>query len=82
MVFLEVEVIARKWGNSIGVTFPKDALEEEGIKENQRFFVDIHKEKKAKVKDFFGLAKGWKINAQEIKDSLRREDNERDRIFS
>ncbi|MFH1694876.1 MAG: hypothetical protein ABH850_00410 [Candidatus Micrarchaeota archaeon] len=79
---MEVEVIARKWGNSIGVTLPKKEVDKQSIKENERFFIEIHKEKKTKIKDFFGLAKGWKIDSQKLKDRLRREDNERDRIFS
>lgn len=72
---MEVEVVARKWGNSIGVTLPKEAVKKEGIKENERFFIDIHKEKHSKVIDIFGLAKGWKIDSQKIKDELRRQDN-------
>ena len=81
VVFMEVEVVARKWGNSLGVTLPKEAVEQEGIKENERFFIDIHKEKKTKVKDFFGLAKGWTVDSQKTKDKLREEDNERKRVF-
>ena len=71
---MEVEVIARKWGNSIGVTLPKEAVEKEGIKENERFFIDIHKGRHAKVRDIFGLAKGWNIDSQKVKDGLRRQD--------
>ncbi|MBI2598029.1 MAG: AbrB/MazE/SpoVT family DNA-binding domain-containing protein [Candidatus Diapherotrites archaeon] len=71
---MEVEVVARKWGNSIGVTLPKEAVEMEGIKENEHFFIDIHKEKQATVRDIFGLAKGWKIDSQHVKDELRRQD--------
>ena len=79
---MEVEVIARKWGNSLGVTLPKEAVEKEGIKENEKFFIDFHKEKKSTVKDFFGLAAGWKIDAQKLKDKLREEDHEREKLFS
>ena len=71
---MEVEVVARKWGNSIGFTVPKEALKKEGIKENERFFIDLHKGKQAKVKDIFGLAHGWKIVSQKVKDDLRRQD--------
>ncbi|AJF60120.1 MAG: AbrB/MazE/SpoVT family DNA-binding domain-containing protein [Candidatus Diapherotrites archaeon] len=79
---MEVEVIARKWGNSLGVTLPKEAVEKEGIKENEKFFIDFHKEKKSTVKDFFGLAAGWKIDAQKLKGKLREEDHEREKLFS
>lgn len=72
--YMEIEVVARKWGNSIGVTLPKEAVEKEGIKENERFFIEIHKGKQAKVRDIFGLAKGWKINSQKVKNELRRQD--------
>lgn len=71
---MEVEVVARKWGNSIGVTVPREVLEKEGIKENERFFIDIRKGKLAKVKDIFGLARGWKIDSQKLKEDLRRQD--------
>lgn len=79
---MEVEVVTRKWGNSIGVTLPKDAVEKEGIKENERLFLEIHRQKPAKIGEFFGLAKDLKLNAQKMKDQTRKDDLERDRKIS
>lgn len=79
---MEIEVVARRWGNSLGITLPKEAVEKEKIRENEKFFIDIRREKKAKLKDFFGLLKGWKIDTQKLKDTGREEDHERDRLFS
>ncbi|MDO8537633.1 MAG: AbrB/MazE/SpoVT family DNA-binding domain-containing protein [archaeon] len=79
---MKVKVIARRWGNSIGVALPKEIVEKERISENEELFIDVHKSESVKVKDFFGLAKGWNIDAQKIKDDLRSEDIERDAKIS
>ncbi|MBN1502760.1 AbrB/MazE/SpoVT family DNA-binding domain-containing protein [Candidatus Woesearchaeota archaeon] len=69
----EIEVIARAWGNSLGVTIPKKIIEEEQIKENEEIIVEIKKKVKKPDPKVFGIAKDWKINAQNIKDRLREE---------
>jgi antitoxin component of MazEF toxin-antitoxin module len=79
---LEVEVVVRKWGNSLGLTLPKILVKEQEIKENEVITVDIQKEKPIKVKDIFGLLPEWKIDSQKLKDELRREDIERDKKIS
>lgn len=76
---MEVVVTARKWGNSIGVTLPREVVEKQGIRDNEKFVIDVQRGKPAKVSDIFGLAKGWKIDTQKVKDKQREEDLERDR---
>lgn len=66
---VEVIVTARKWGNSIGATFPAEAVEKEKIKPNDKLIVDVRKV--VPIKELFGLAK-FKRSTQEIKDELRK----------
>ncbi len=79
---MEAEVIVRKWGNSLGVTLPKEIVEKQRIKENEKLSIEVHKEKQLTVSDIQGLAKGWKIDSQKAKDTLRGADNDRDRKIS
>ena len=76
---MEAEVVVRKWGNSLGVTLPKEIVDKQQIRENERLFIGIQKEKAPKVSDIFGLVSGWKINTQKIKDAQREEDAKRDK---
>ena len=75
---MELEVVVRKWGNSLGITLPKQAVETQGIKENEKIFIEVRQRKTLKIKDLMGLAEGWKIDPQKIKDIARRNDFERD----
>jgi len=65
----EVECVAKKWGNSIGIVLPKDAVKEECIKPNEKLVCDIKKIRKSK--EFFGLLPKWKTDTQKLKDRLR-----------
>lgn len=67
---MEIELKAKKWGNSIGVVLPKEVVDEVGIKPEETIVVDV--KKSLKVKDVFGLFKRWKRSAQEIKDEARK----------
>ena len=66
----EIETTTKKWGSSIGVVLPKKLVEEAGIKPNETIVIEVKKRHKAK--EFFGLLKDWKRNAQEIKDEARK----------
>ncbi len=70
---IEVETITRKWGNSIGITLPKDELEKEEITENEPVLVLVIKQNQT-PKSTFGMFKG-KIpkSTQQIKDELKKE---------
>jgi len=65
---MATEVIAKKWGNSIGIVLPKDFVEKQGIEENDKIFVDVVKE--ANLKHLFGSLKR-KMSGQKFKDMVR-----------
>jgi len=67
-----VEVKAKKWGNSLGLLIPKDIVEKEKLRENQKLDIIIIPKTKTLEKTF-GMVKGWKKPAQQIKDEIRRE---------
>jgi len=66
---MTVEVMLRKWGNSIGGVFPKSFVEEQGLKPNETILVDVIK--KADLRDVFGTLKR-KRSGQEFKDEARK----------
>ena len=66
----EGEAKARQWGNSIGITIPKDVLEEEGILPGDEVVFEI-KKKKDDIWKIFGTVKR-KISAQKFKDLARK----------
>jgi len=65
---MEIEATTRRWGNSIGITLPKDLLQKEKIQENQKVIIDI--KKVADIRKLRGLV-SFKRNAQQIKDEMR-----------
>lgn len=70
---IEVEAVTRKWGNSLGITLPKDVIEKERIKNNERIKILILKQPPV-AKQTFGMLKGKRLRSgQQIKDDLRRE---------
>lgn len=70
---IECKTTTRKWGNSIGVTLPKEVIDQGNIKENEQITLLIPI-KKTNLKELFGTLKGkWKKSAQEIKDETRAE---------
>ncbi|MBI2147696.1 AbrB/MazE/SpoVT family DNA-binding domain-containing protein [Candidatus Woesearchaeota archaeon] len=67
------EVVTRKWGNSIGITLPRDFTEKEHIGENEKLEIIVLKKNNA-AREMFGMLRGkWKKPAQQIKDELREE---------
>jgi len=65
----EAVAIARKWGNSIGITLPSEMVEEEKIKPNDKIVIKV--KKVVPIKDLFGTMKTRK-SGQQIKDELRK----------
>lgn len=61
----------RKWGNSIGVVIPNEALKEKNLKEGEEVIIEINK--KNKIKQLFGSLKSLKLDSQKIKDELRKD---------
>jgi len=67
---IEVETIARKWGNSLGISLPKDVVEKANIKPNTEVRVFIQ-DKKVDLSKVFGTLK-IKEPTQKILDEIRR----------
>jgi len=68
---MAIEVMTRKWGNSIGIILPKDLVEKQNLKENEMIVVNVVK--KVDFSDVFGMIKKRKMSGQKMKD-LSRED--------
>jgi antitoxin component of MazEF toxin-antitoxin module len=66
---MAVEIMLRKWGNSLGGVFPKSFVEEKGLKPNETILVEVVK--KADLSAIFGSLK-LKGSAQAMKDEARR----------
>lgn len=66
---MAVEVVIRKWGNSLGVIFPKEFAREIDLKINEKVMVEVVKE--ANLKKIFGSLK-TKVSGQKFKDFVRR----------
>ena len=68
---IECETITREWGNSLGVILPKEIVEKEHLKKNEKIKLLILTQKNPLTKTF-GIWKGAK-STQQMKDELRRE---------
>ncbi|MBD3313652.1 AbrB/MazE/SpoVT family DNA-binding domain-containing protein [Candidatus Woesearchaeota archaeon] len=70
---IECESNIRKWGNSFGIIIPKDIMEKEHIKEDEKVRFMIIRDSKV-LKETFGMLKGrLRKSGQEIKDQTRKE---------
>lgn len=67
---IEVETIARKWGNSIGISIPKDVIKKANIKPDRELRIFIQ-DKKVDLSKVFGTLKIEKPT-QEILDEIRK----------
>lgn len=65
---MATEVVLKKWGNSIAAIFPKEFIEKEHLKVNQKISIQILK--KADLRDIFGTLK-TKMTGQQFKDMAR-----------
>lgn len=65
-------VVARKWGNSIGVALPSEVIREENIMPNDKLVLSVRKV--VPLKDIFGKLK-MKESAEEILKEIRTEDD-------
>lgn len=70
---IQCEAVIKKWGNSFAIIVPKDSIESEHMKENDKVALLIQK-KDNTLRKSFGMLKGkFKRTAQQIKDDLRAE---------
>lgn len=67
------ETKVKRWGSSLGVIIPSEIAKKERLKEGVRVIIEIKKSNT--MREFFGSLKGWKINAQKMKDELRKDWN-------
>jgi len=72
---IEIKTKLRKWGNSLGIVVPQKALNSK-FKEGDEVSVFLRKEREVDFRDIFGALKGWRIDAQKVKDELRKEEFE------
>ena len=64
-----VEVIIRKWGNSLGAVLPKDFVEQHNLKESDKIRIEVAR---LTGGDVAGILKGKiGMSAQEFKDMVR-----------
>lgn len=69
----EVDVVLKKWGNSLGVILPKTAINEEELKEEQSVHLIIINQSKT-LRESFGLIAGkTRLTGQKAKDLARKE---------
>ena len=68
-----IEVKTKKWGNSIGIVIPVEAVERFNIKPEEEILIEIEKKNNV-LKEMFGKAKFKKSTKKMIED-FRREYN-------
>jgi antitoxin component of MazEF toxin-antitoxin module len=71
---MTIEVKTKKWGNSLGIIIPAEAVEKLNLKPEQKLRIDINISTENPLKEMFGAFKDKKIKItqEEIKD-LRKE---------
>ncbi len=69
---MAIEVMIKKWGNSMGVILPSELVEKKHLKENSKILIEVVKE--ADFRGIFGSLKGkTKMSGQEFKNMVREE---------
>lgn len=67
---MEVELVAKKWGSSLGIVLPKTIVEKEHISENDTIVIEIKKRHFAR--EFFGVLSDWKKPTDKIKEEMKK----------
>jgi antitoxin component of MazEF toxin-antitoxin module len=65
---MAIETITKRWGNSIGVVIPNNAVDKLGIKPNESVIIEITKKENV-LKELFGSIKMKKSTEQIIKET-------------
>jgi len=68
---MAIEVKTKKWGNSIGIVIPMDAVERFNIKPEEDIIIEIEKKNNV-LKEMFGKAK-FKKSAKKMIEDFRKE---------
>ncbi len=66
---MEIELVTKKWGSSLGIVLPKTIVEKEQILENEIIIVEIKKRHFAR--EFFGILPQWKKTTDKIKEDMK-----------
>ena len=66
---MAVELVVKKWGNSVGVVFPKEFATKKHLKANQKILVEVVKE--ADIRNLHGSLPR-KMSGQAFKDMVRK----------
>ena len=67
----EIECITKKWGSSIGIVIPKEIVQKEHIKPNEKIHIVV--KKMLLARDFWNLGPLRRTEStQDIKDELRK----------
>ena len=66
---MAVEMTIKRWGNSLGIILPKNEIEKQHLRTNDKILVEIVKE--ANLSEAFGSLKS-KISGQNFKDIVRK----------
>ena len=69
---MEIKVKTKKWGNSIGIVIPKEAVKQEKIKPNQEITLMISTKSITKGKDIWGTLK-FKESTEELMREIDKE---------
>lgn len=67
---MALQVTLKKWGNSKGVLLPKNFIEENNLKDDESFFIDVVRE--ADFPEDFGVLKHVKMPGQRFKDLAKK----------
>ncbi len=67
-IMAELDLVARKWGDSLAIIIPKEVIKRERIRQNEKLHVIVQKE--LDLSDLFGKWKTQKT-AQQLKDASR-----------
>ncbi len=69
---MTIQVRLRRWGNSMGIILPKEIVDRQRLKENEKVSISIIKE--TDLSSIFGSLKNLKLDAQKFKDEMRKEE--------
>ena len=69
-ITMAIEVSLKRWGNSFGVVLPREIIERKGLKEGEKFVIEVVKI--ADLSKIFGLIRERKMSGQEAKDMVRK----------
>ena len=66
---MNIQTTVKKWGNSVGIILPKEIVEMEKIKVNEKILINIIR--KADLTNIFGSLER-KLSGQNFKDMVRK----------